>query len=129
MKIYIAGKIAGGRRYRAKFREAAKALEAAGHVVLNPATLPDGLTDADYMRICMAMVDAADLAVFWHTGNEPATLTACVFGVCGFENGVMGWIKTTKEKQAAARTSGSGQKAAPVEPPTEREEPPDAGIK
>ena len=72
---------------------------------------------------------AADLAVFWHTGNEPATLTACVFGVCGFENGVMGWIKTTKEKQAAARTNGSGQTAAPVEPPTEREEPPDAGIK
>ena len=52
MKIYIAGKIAGDRRYRAKFREAAKALEAADHVVLNPATLPDGLTDADYMRIC-----------------------------------------------------------------------------
>lgn len=64
MKIYIAGKIAGDRRYRAKFREAAKAMEAAGHVVLNPATLPDGLTDGDYMRICMAMVDAADLAVF-----------------------------------------------------------------
>lgn len=64
MKIYIAGKIAGDKRYRAKFREAAKALEEAGHVVLNPATLPDGLDDADYMRICMAMVDAADLAVF-----------------------------------------------------------------
>lgn len=64
MKIYIAGKIAGDRRYRAKFREAAKAMEAAGHVVLNPATLPDGLTDGDYMRICMAMVYAADLAVF-----------------------------------------------------------------
>ena len=59
MKIYIAGKIAGDRRYRAKFREAAKALEAAGHVVLNPATLPDGLTDGDYMRICMAMVEWA----------------------------------------------------------------------
>lgn len=58
MKIYIAGKIAGDRRYRAKFREAAKAMEAAGHVVLNPATLLDGLTDGDYMRICMAMVDA-----------------------------------------------------------------------
>ena len=28
MKIYIAGKIAGDRRYRAKFREAAKVLEA-----------------------------------------------------------------------------------------------------
>ena len=44
MKIYIAGKIAGDRRYRAKFREAAKALEAAGHVVLNPAT-PAGRID------------------------------------------------------------------------------------
>ena len=61
MKIYIAGKIAGDRRYRAKFREAAKALEAAGHVVLNPATLPDGLTDGDYMRIALAMLEASDL--------------------------------------------------------------------
>ena len=25
----------------------------------------------------------ADLVVFWHTGSEPATLTGCVFGVCG----------------------------------------------
>ena len=41
MKIYIAGRIAGDRKYRAKFREAAKALEEMGHVVLNPATLPD----------------------------------------------------------------------------------------
>ena len=30
MKIYIAGKIAGDRRYRAKFREAAKPLEERG---------------------------------------------------------------------------------------------------
>ncbi len=46
--------------------------------------------------------------------ERAATLTACVFGVCGFENGVMGWIKTTKEKQAAeaARTSGSGHQTA-----------------
>ena len=80
--------------------------------------------------ILLISYTVADLVVFWHTGgNEPATLTACVFGVCGFETGVMGWIKTTKEKQAAARTNGSGQTAAPVEPPTEREEPPDAGIK
>lgn len=79
--------------------------------------------------ILLISYTVADLIVFWHTGAEPYTLTGCVFAVCGFENGVMGWIKTTKEKQAAARTSGSGQKAAPVEPPTEREEPPDAGIK
>lgn len=33
MKVYIAGKITGDRQYRAKFREAAKALEEPGHVV------------------------------------------------------------------------------------------------
>lgn len=71
----------------------------------------------------------ADLAVFWHTGAEPYTLTGCVFGLCGLENGVMGWIKTNKDKAAkAAETSGSGQGAAPVEPPTQREEPPDVGL-
>lgn len=80
--------------------------------------------------VILVAYTAADLAVFWHTGNEPATLTACVFGVCGLENGVMGWIKTNKDKAAeAARTSGNGQKADQEEPPTEREEPPDAGIK
>ena len=64
MKIYIAGKSAGDKQYREKFREAAKTLEAAGHVVLNPATLPDGMEQADYMRICLAMLDSADMAVF-----------------------------------------------------------------
>lgn len=47
MKIYIAGKITGDKRYKAKFAAAAKNLQTAGHVVLNPATLPAGLTDAD----------------------------------------------------------------------------------
>ena len=62
-------------------------------------------------------------------GSEPATLTGCVFGVCGLENGVMGWIKTNKDKAAeAARTSGSGYRPAPEEPPTDRTEPPDVGI-
>ena len=48
---------------------------------------------------------AADLVVFWHTGSEPATLTGCVFGVCGLENGVMGWIKTNKDKAAELTSS------------------------
>ena len=79
--------------------------------------------------VILVAYTAADLVVFWHTGNEPDTLTARVFGVCGFENGVMGWIKTNKDKAAeAARTSGSGHKATPEEPPTDRPEPPDVGI-
>ena len=72
--------------------------------------------------VILVAYTVADLAVFWHTGAEPATLTTCVFGVCGIENGVMGWIKTTKEKQAGAA------RADPAEPPTEREEPPDVGL-
>ena len=71
----------------------------------------------------------ADLVVFWHTGSEPATLTGCVFGVCGLENGVMGWIKTNKDKAAeAVGTSGSGTQPPPVEPPAGTGEPPDAGL-
>ena len=53
VKIYIAGNITGDRKYRAKFREAAKTLEALGHVVLNPATLPD------YQESASAMVEWA----------------------------------------------------------------------
>lgn len=72
--------------------------------------------------VILVAYTVAALIVFWHTGAEPATLTSCVFGVCGIENGVMGWIKTTKEKQAGAA------KADPAEPPTEREEPPGVGL-
>ena len=79
--------------------------------------------------VTLVAYTVADLAVFWHTGGEPSTLTACVFGVCGLENGVMGWIKTNKDKAVeAARMNRSGQQDAPVEPPTEREEPPDVGL-
>ena len=79
--------------------------------------------------VILVVYTVAALAVFWHTGAEPSTLTASVFGVCGLENGVMGWIKTNKDKAAEAnKTSGSGEKTAPVEPPTEREEPPDVGL-
>lgn len=64
MKIYIAGKITGDTEYREKFQETAQRLQNMGHVVLNPAILPDGLEQVDYMRICLAMLEAADLALF-----------------------------------------------------------------
>lgn len=65
MKVYIAGKIAGDSEYRDKFRAAAAALEEDGNVVLNPAELPEGMSPADYMRICFAMIDSADKVVFF----------------------------------------------------------------
>lgn len=35
-------------------------MRAMGHIPLNPAALPEGMEPADYMRICMAMLDSAD---------------------------------------------------------------------
>lgn len=60
MKVYIAGKITGNENYKAEFAEAEEKLRELGHIPLNPAVLPEGLEKADYMRICLAMLDSAD---------------------------------------------------------------------
>ena len=36
--------------------------------------------------------------LYYTTGGIPDTLCTCVFAACGGECGVMGWIKTTKER-------------------------------
>lgn len=72
MKIYLSGKIAGDDGYRAKFALAEHALKQRGHVVLNPAVLPDGLSSADYMRISLAMLDSADAVATLRDWNHSA---------------------------------------------------------
>jgi len=64
MKVYIAGKVTGDPDYKCKFATAKQAIERDGHTVLAPAVLPGGMSNADYMRICFAMIDTADLVVF-----------------------------------------------------------------
>lgn len=64
MKIYIAGRITGNPHYKAQFKATAAMLQEAGHTVLNPAELPEGMKPADYMRICFAMLDSADVVLF-----------------------------------------------------------------
>lgn len=64
MKVYIAGKITGDPNYREKFAVFAEVEQKRGNVVLNPAILPTGLSQADYMRICFAMIDCADEVSF-----------------------------------------------------------------
>lgn len=64
MKVYIAGRISGDPAYREKFRVAERALAEQGDIVLNPASLPEGMRPADYMRICMAMMESADVVAF-----------------------------------------------------------------
>lgn len=64
MKIYIAGAISFDAGYKEKFAKAAAELEDHGYIVLNPAVLPQGMAEADYMRICMAMMESADAVMF-----------------------------------------------------------------
>ncbi|WP_117121036.1 DUF4406 domain-containing protein [Klebsiella variicola] len=70
MKIYIAGPMTGIPEFnRPAFNEVASGLVNDGHVVLNPATLPDGLEQREYMDICCAMIRCAD-AIFMLRGWE-----------------------------------------------------------
>ena len=62
MKIYLAGKISGDDGYREKFARVAQKF--AGQQILNPAELPEGMEKADYLRICLAMIDCADMVLF-----------------------------------------------------------------
>ena len=63
-KIYIAGKITGDPDYKAKFEAAAEAYKKKGYTVLCPSWMPAGMQPADYMRICFAMIDTADVVAF-----------------------------------------------------------------
>ena len=64
-KIYIAGKITGDPNYKDKFANMeSELLKMSGTVIINPAKLPQGLTPADYARICFAMIDSSDIVVF-----------------------------------------------------------------
>ena len=72
MKIYIAGKITGDPNYQIKFMKARAQIMKEGHIALIPAVLPEGMTPADYMKICFAMIDVADAVAFlpdWMDSN------------------------------------------------------------
>lgn len=61
MRVFISGPMTGYAGFnRAVFDAAERTLKSQGHVVLNPAVLTDGLTQAQYMDICLAMVRCAD---------------------------------------------------------------------
>ena len=63
-KIYIAGPMSGLPNFnRDAFNAEAHRLLGLGHVALNPAILPDGLEQHEYMAICSEMVKMADQLV------------------------------------------------------------------
>lgn len=63
-KVYIAGPITGVEKYWEPFEKAEDELTAAGFIALTPTRLPLGLDNAAYMRIDLAMIDAADAVLF-----------------------------------------------------------------
>lgn len=61
MIVYIAGKMNGlPDKGRETFAKAEEYLKSYGHIVLNPACLPDGMKPHQYMPICLAMLEQAD---------------------------------------------------------------------
>lgn len=62
-KVYISGPITGVADYKEKFEEAAEYLRQNGHIPINPAVECEGLSPADYLRISLARLEAAD-AIF-----------------------------------------------------------------
>lgn len=54
--------------------------------------------------IFLALFTTAMIVIHVITGSTPDTLITCVFGICGVEGGVMGWIKTSKNKLMRLKT-------------------------
>ncbi|ECW1079409.1 DUF4406 domain-containing protein [Salmonella enterica] len=70
MKVYIAGPMSGLPNFnRDRFNEIAGLVVESGNIPLNPATLPDGLPERDYMAIGIAMLQCAD-AIYLIEGWE-----------------------------------------------------------
>lgn len=62
--VYIAGPITGKENYQHAFFAAETRIWERGDIPLNPAALPGGMTNRQYMRICLAMLDCADEVMY-----------------------------------------------------------------
>ena len=70
MKIYIAGKITGNPSYAQHFGRVQEELEDQGHVVLSPCVFTAGLTQEEYMHMCLAMIDVSEGVMFLSNWKE-----------------------------------------------------------
>ena len=67
MIVYIAGAMTGKLLYKPEFMRAERMLKALGHIVVNPAYLPEGLSS--YYEINKAMIDQCN-AIYVLSGWE-----------------------------------------------------------
>lgn len=59
------------------------------------------------------------IGIYRECGGVPDTLVTCVFATLGGECGIMGWIKTTKDRNKERRWEQDDKREA-QEPPSER---------
>ena len=73
MRVYIAGPMTGYKNFnREAFHKAEEKLKQKGCTVLNPAVLPGGLTQAQYMDICYRRIISDGRREFLASGKGKA---------------------------------------------------------
>lgn len=76
-KIFISVPMSGLEDFnREAFYAAEAMLTDSGHAVLNPAWLPDGMSEEDYMTICLVMLEKSEI-VYMLKGWENSS-GACI---------------------------------------------------
>lgn len=80
--VFISGPVTGVDKYWEAFEQAEDDLTALGYIPLSPSRLPDGMSEAAYMRICLAMIDSAD-AVLFLPGAEGSKGSRVEWAYCG----------------------------------------------
>lgn len=95
-KVYLAGPIRGVFDYKERFAETRRFYEQCGFAVLDPSGLPEGMGQADYMHICIAMLQSADFVQMlpgWEE-SEGATLEKAYADMIGIATNVkLPWRK------------------------------------
>ena len=107
-KYYIAGPIRGIPDYKKRFEAVRRVLEAEGCAALDPSLLPEGMEQADYMRICIAMIQSADRMILlggWEN-SEGAKIEKAYAEMVGIPVSPLEKYRDTMKK--AGKESGKG---------------------
>lgn len=67
------------------------------------------------------------IVIFVRCGSVPDTLVVSVFGACGFEGGICGWIKTAKERKQEREWQKEDMKLSGMQPAAEDDNDPEGG--